>query len=390
MTQSVDFIVVGGGIVGLSAAIALRQRGFNVTVLEASEFTCDVQDPAQRVYAINHASQTFFQDIGVWTHIDASRMAPYQRMHVWDGQSQKAIDFDARMIARDRLGVMLEEAPLKMALIQQAQALEVDCIAHWQTQHIDPQEDAIHIQSADQRWRAQGLIIADGARSRTRDLLGIEMVTWPYHQQAIVAKVRTEKAHDRTAFQVFCPEGPLAFLPMAHPHESAIVWSTSRPHAHTLLGLAEGEFEQQLRCAFQDRLGQTQLLSKRNNFPLHMQHVKRYTGPRWVVMGDAAHTIHPMAGLGLNIGLADVTHWLRYFPQQSRLIPTEHMIRGYQRQRKHALWQMIVFLQALHMLFTHSYLPIRILRGVGLTLCNQLPFVKRLLIEHAIGITGET
>ena len=389
MTQSVDFIVVGGGIVGLSVAIALRQRGLRVAVLESGAFTCDVQDPAQRVYAINHASQRFFQDIDVWAHIDPARMAPYQRMHVWDAQTNKAIDFDARMIARDRLGVMLEEGPLKMVLIQQAQALGVHCVAHWQTQRIDPQQDAIHIQSTEQCWRAEGLIIADGARSPTRDVLGIEMVRWPYHQQAIVAKVRTEKTHDRTAFQVFCPEGPLAFLPMSDPHESSIVWSTSIAHANSLLSEPVVAFEQELMRAFQGRLGKTALLSNRNHFPLHMQHVKRYTGPRWVVMGDAAHTIHPMAGLGLNIGLADVTQWLQCVPKQPRCIPTERMTRAYQRQRKYALWQTILFLQALHRLFTHSFLPIKILRGVGLTLCNQLPLVKRLLIEHAMGRTGE-
>jgi 2-octaprenylphenol hydroxylase len=390
MIQSADFIVAGGGIVGLSAAIALRQRGWRVVVLESGGFTADIQDPAQRVYAINEASQTFFQDIGVWSHLDPARMTPYQRMHVWDGESNKAIDFDARMIARDRLGVMLEEAPLKMALIHHAQAVGVDCIAHWQTHSIDLQDEAIYIQSADHAWCAQGLIVADGARSPTRDLLGVEMVTWPYHQQAIVAKVRTEKTHDRTAFQVFCSEGPLAFLPMANPHESAIVWSTSPSHAQRLLGLSQIEFEQHLMQAFQHRLGETELLSKCNTFPLQMQHVKRYTGPRWVVMGDAAHTIHPMAGLGLNIGLADLTQWLRLFPQQSRYIPTQRMTRGYQRERKHALWQVIMFLQVLHTLFTHSYLPIKVLRGLGLTLCHQLPFVKRLLIEHAMGTNGES
>ena len=385
MSHAQDIIVMGGGVVGLCAAIAMRRRGYEVTVLEALSFDSDPNDPLSRVYAINQASQVLLQDIGVWDNIDLTRIAPYDHMYVWDGTGRAAIDFDARMAARDRLGVMMEESILKHTLIQCARTEGVHLVANWKTLAVEEGDAFITVRSTDQQHCGQVMIVADGARSLTRTLLGVSLVTWPYHQQAIVAKVRTEMPHNRTAYQVFCTQGPLAFLPLSHPHESSIVWSTALSHADELMLLACETFEAQLGAAFEHKLGALTLLSSRRAFPLHMQHVKRYTGPRWVLMGDAAHTIHPLAGLGLNVGLADLAVWLRGMSSVGHVLISGRMMSSYQRQRKHALWQMILFLQVMHVMFTQSYLPITVLRGLGLTLCNRLSEVKRMLIEHATG-----
>lgn len=386
MSYDVDYLVIGGGIVGLCAATALRMRGFSVAVLEASGLSQATPDATQRIYAINHASQALLQNLEVWALIPFSCQVAYQRMCIWDSAQQASIDFDARMIARDRLGVMLEEFPLKSALLQRVKDLDIRCVSDWKTKAIDIQASAIHLYSYDEHWCAQTLIVADGAHSYTRELLGVETITWSYHQQAIVAKVAVEQPHQCTAYQIFSAQGPLAFLPMANSHECGIVWSTSTENAECLLQMSSDEFEQQLMQVFQHRLGQVKLRSPRKMFPLHMQHVKQYTGPRWVIMGDAAHTIHPMAGLGLNIGLEDINQWLNLIPPQSKRMPTGQQLKYYQRQRKHALWQMIAFLQGLHILFGRTDLPSRLLRGVGLMVCDRLSVVKRALIEHAIGV----
>lgn len=384
--DTTDFIVIGGGVVGLSAAIAMRQRGYRVTVLDKNVLISQLDDPASRVYAVNQASQILFEKLGVWPLIDDTRIAVYERMHIWDKLGKTSIDFDARTMACDRLGVMLEESAIKSALLKQAQILDIELVSNWETQAIENQDQAIVVSSTERAYHAQWLIVADGAHSATRDFLGVTMVSWPYKQKAIVAKVRTEQSHHKTAFQIFHTTGPLAFLPLVRPDESSIVWSITTPQADDLMALSDDIFEERLAMAFEHKLGQVTLLSKRRTFPLHMQHVKRYTGERWVLMGDAAHTIHPLAGLGLNIGLADLAIWLQYFPVHTHRFPTERMLSVYQRQRKHAVWQMILFLQAMHVLFRQSDLPILALRGIGLTLCNRLPFVKRLIMTYATGL----
>ena len=389
MNQTYDWIVLGRGIVGLSAAIALNLRGAKVLILDAGNAQTDAAQLGQRVYAMNQASSNFFQSMGLWAYIDQNRMQPYRQMLVWDSQNKQEIEFDSRMLALDKLGLMFEEGCLHSASIQRAQDLDIPCVRDWQTLDIKTLEHAVSLSSATDTYSAQGLIAADGAHSPTRALLGIETISWPYRQRAIVAKVRTDLPHQGRAFQIFRPQGPLAFLPMTNPHESSIVWSTSEDEASALLAATPEDFERQLAAAFQLRLGPTHLESTRQHFSLHMQHVKFYTVGRCVLMGDAAHSIHPMAGLGLNMGIQDLTQWLTLFPKLKPPIHSEKVNLKYQRQRKHTLWQTILVLEALHRLFGQDNLPVNLLRSAGLKIFNQLSWVKRQLIEHAMGLSGE-
>jgi len=307
-------------------------------------------------------------------------------MHVWDTHGGAKIRFDARTLARDRLGVILEETYLKEALLQQARVLEIDLVTQWKTEHVETHDDGVTVSAADQQWSAEYLIVAEGGRSSTRDLLRIPMTTWSYHQHAIVAKVSVEQPHMRTAYQAFCPQGPLAFLPLAEAHCCSIVWSTAVAHAETLMVLSDEAFDHALTSAFEQTLGVTRLLSQRQVFPLQMRHVKQYAGPRWLLMGDAAHTLHPLAGLGLNLGLSDLAVFLQRLRRSQR--PTARDLRAYHRHRQHALWQMILLMQGLHLLFTDTHLPIKMVRGLGLKICDQLPMIKRMLIAQASGVTA--
>ncbi|HVT61930.1 MAG TPA: FAD-dependent oxidoreductase [Legionellaceae bacterium] len=383
MKHSTEFIIMGAGIIGLSAAIALCQRGYQVIVLEKQ--TCVPVENSNRVYALNQSSQTLLEHIGVWQHLDKKRISIYEHMHVWDAFGKAYITFDARMLARDRLGIIIEEALLKNALIQCVRDLKIPLIEHWQTEHIEEKAQGIMITDANQTsWVGSCMVIAEGASSDTRQKLNIPMTSWPYHQHAIVATVHVEKPHARTAYQIFRTEGPLAFLPLVNQQHCSIVWSSESSHIQHLMALSTLEFEKALNTAFEHTLGVTQLLSPRHSFPLRMQHVNQYVGSRWIIMGDAAHTIHPLAGLGLNLGLADLNTFLTCITQFKQ--PGSRALRTYQRQRKHALWQVILFLQSMHLLFTHTHLPIKILRGLGLRLCHRLPFLKRMMIEQATGV----
>ncbi|MDP3562297.1 MAG: FAD-dependent monooxygenase [Legionellaceae bacterium] len=384
MSEGVEVIIIGGGVVGLCAAIAMQQLGFSATLLDSGSLNVDTSPAISRVYAINKSSETLFKQLGVWDLLDKSAMSLYSHMHVWDAKNNAHIDFDARMIGADRLGFMIEESVIKRALLQLATTLNIRLIPGCKINAINQVADDITVMNGAQSWSGKLLIVADGANSAIRDLLNVPITTWPYHQHAIVATVQTEKPHQRTAYQVFHPDGPLAFLPMADPHQSSIVWSTTR--TEQLMLLSDELFEFELTNAFAATLGNIRLLTKRYQFPLHMRHVQRYSGACWLLMGDAAHTIHPLAGLGLNVGLADLTTWLALIKNNKRFMWSKRNLSSYQRHRKHALWQTIAVMEGLHVLFTNPFPPIVTLRGLGLNICNRLSPIKRLLIEYAAGV----
>ena len=254
---------------------------------------------------------------------------------------------------------------------------------HCRVASVQSTPDAICVGDGVNTWQASLLIVADGAASATRQLLSVPITTWPYHQQAIVTTMHTEKPHQKTAYQVFNSDGPLAFLPLADPHQCSIVWSTTKARAQTLVNLPEDEFAQQITEAFAARLGHCQVVGARYQFPLHMRHAKRYSGPRWLLMGDAAHTIHPLAGLGLNVGLADLTAWLAHLGHDKRQAWSNKTLGAYQRQRKYQVWQMIALMEGLKTLFANPLPPVAAFRGLGLRSCNNLQPLKRWFIEQA-------
>jgi len=344
MTQDADIIIAGGGVIGLSAAIGMRQRGFSVAIVDAGSLTTDTSTPDSRVYAINQASQRLLNNLGIWQHLDASRISPYIHMHVWDAANAAHIDFDARMIGTDKLGVIMEESIIKQAALQQAKQLGIEFFPNCKISAVQSNDNGIDLHAESQTWRAKLLIVADGALSTTRQLLGVSLTSYPYHQNAIVATVNTEQPHQHTAWQVFNQDGPLAFLPLIDQHRCSIVWSTDTNHAQRLMTLSDDGFSHELTSAFSEKLGKCQIMGKRHQFPLTMRHAKQYSGSNWLLMGDAAHTIHPLAGLGLNVGLADLMCWLTHLDTQKNHVWSNKTLGAYQRERKHAVWQTIALM----------------------------------------------
>ncbi|MBA2651002.1 MAG: FAD-dependent oxidoreductase [Tatlockia sp.] len=386
MSQQVDVAVIGGGVVGLTAALAMALRGFSVALIDAGSLTDDSAKTDARVYAINQASQDLLTQLGVWQLLDFARLSPYQQMFVWDAASGSHIEFNARTIATERLGTIIEESVLKQALFKAIDLeKQITLFANSEVRELESAAVNIKISSGDHSWQAQLLMIADGGNSPCRQLLKIPMTTWSYHQEAIVALVDTEKAHQQTAYQVFNADGPLAFLPLVAEKLCSIVWSTTPARAKELMTLSDDAFSSELTEAFAAKLGVAKVRGKRFQFPLTMRHAQQYTGSRWLLLGDAAHTIHPLAGLGLNVGLADVAAWLSCVEQGKNQLTAKKVLGAYQRQRKHAVWQIIAMMGGLKTLFSNPLPPVIALRGLGLRLCNRFSPIKRLFIEQAVG-----
>lgn len=383
MTGTFDAIVVGGGVVGLTAALAMSQRGFSIALLDDGPLDCLDNG---RVYAINDASKNLFKQLGVWEMLDKTSLSPYSHMEVWDAKSGASIHFDSRLKALPQLGFILEEIHIKQALLQKiAMMPSITVFSNCHVDHVASNDDNISISSADAHWTGKLLMVADGAHSPTRQRLQVPLTTWSYHQHALVGAVHTEKPHQKTAYQVFHPEGPLAFLPLTDPHHCSIVWTTTPVKAQQLMALSEGDFNTALTEAFAARLGQVTLSTKRHQFPLMMRHAKQYTGKNWLLLGDAAHTIHPLAGLGLNLGLADVATWISCLDLQNKRLIAASALGKYQRQRKHATWQVIVLMEALKTIFGSTFSPFVVLRSLGLRACDSLTPLKRMIIAEAMG-----
>lgn len=387
MSQKFDVLVVGGGIVGLTAAIAMAQRKHSVAIIDAGSLNVDVTATDIRVYAINKASQSLLQQLGVWQYLDSSRVSPYHQMHVWDSSNGAYIDFDSRLVAEQNLGAILEESVIKQALLQKVSSeSNISLFPHSVIDEVVDVEHGIKISCQNSSWEGQLLMVADGANSPTRKKLNIELTSWSYNQNALVATVKTEKPHLSTAYQVFNSDGPLAFLPLIDPHQCSIVWSTNPARAQKLMALGDEEFNSELALAFANHLGKVELLGARHQFPLQMRHVKQYAGTRWMLLGDAAHTIHPLAGLGLNVGLADVASWINVSERYKGAFGINRALGAYQRERKHAVWQIILIMEGFKRLFTNSSIPVSAVRGLGLRLCNEMSPIKRLFIDHAAGL----
>lgn len=385
MHLNFDIVVVGAGISGMSAALAMAQRGHTVALIDKIKIAAS-HSPLGRVYALNDASFKLLRDLGTLELIPKHDYNAYTHMDVWVADSQAKLDFNADQVGCTHLGWMIAHDVLHEALFKQIQSHpNLTCFSNTHLKTIQEEEKSISVKDETRSWTSPLLIIADGANSQLIQYLNLPVTAWSYHQHALITVVETELPHKNTAYQIFLPSGPLAFLPLQNPHQCAIVWSTTKEAA--LSKLTDDAFNKALTHAFQKRLGEVKRLGPCTHFPLQMRHTQQYSGKHWLLLGDAAHTIHPLAGQGLNLGLADLNCWLTQFKTYGfeRL---ERALKAYQRDRKYHVWQMILLLESIYGLTTHPTFPLTWMRDISFKVCNDLSFLKRFLIEQARGITG--
>jgi len=392
MTQhQFDVIVVGAGMVGAALALALGRHDFKVALVDAYapqlEWPQDGYDI--RVSAITRASQQLFESLDAWSVMQAERISPYRDMHVWDAGGDGLIHFDSAEIGEPDLGHIIENRVIIKGLHQRL-AEQKNITAFWprRSTELDLNASQARLTLEDgTELQARLLVGADGARSWVRQQAGISVKGWDYDQVALVTWVKPEKFHQETAWQRFLATGPLAFLPLTEGYCS-IVWSTSPAHAAQLQAMEPDRFAQELQAAFENKLGAIEAVGPRAMFPLRSFETQHYILPRLALVGDAAHTIHPLAGQGVNLGLADMASLVQVLieaQQQQRDIGSEKILRRYERWRRADNRSMLLAMDGFKRLFSTDQSLLRWVRNLGLNLTDRSLPIKRLIMHQALG-----
>ncbi|MGL1956566.1 MAG: FAD-dependent monooxygenase [Colwellia sp.] len=415
--QKFDVLIVGGGMVGLTLALALRQKSkLSIAIVDNLPVTALAEQPEVRVSAINVASQTIFENLAVWPLIESNRLQSYQQMHIWDKAGLGKLDFSISDLNADvnagekttsankELGWIIENKVIRNALWEKAQADEnitfftdnkLASLAIGESEVFASFESAQDALQGSSQSMCQAPIIAklvvgaDGANSWVRKQMDMEMIFRDYDHHAIVATVKCSQGHKNTAWQVFLPTGPLAFLPV-FPQNSdscSIVYSTSPEDSERLINLSPDDFAKELTAASDGKLGVVTLMSERFTYPLTMRLAQDFSKDRVVLVGDAAHTIHPLAGQGVNLGLLDaaaLAQTVIALPAQD--LANQQTLKSFSRWRKSEASDMIVAMEAIKQTFTPQHAGIKLLRGIGLSLLDNFTPAKNILIEQALGL----
>jgi len=398
--DSYQVVIVGGGMVGTALAAALANSDISIALIEPNK----VQEPAQqrvncadfdtRVSAITAQSEALLTQLGIWPRISEQRKSPYQGMTVWDAEGTGEVNFHASELHVPCLGTIVENREVVWALqqvVEQASNIHIirDYVSHIENQ--DEQGFTPVFLASKTALKTQLLIGADGALSRIKQWGEFANCEWDYEHQAIVATIELEHSHQLTAWQRFRPEGPLALLPLAAGNDKtcSIVWSTNDEECQQLLALDDEAFCQQLGLAFEHRLGKVLSVGPRAAFPLRQRHAKNYVVPGIALVGDAAHTIHPLAGQGVNLGFKDVAALSEELLRAKQLnlnLGGLEILQRYQRRRQGDNLLMMSAMEGFKRLFAAEQPMIRLLRNQGMRLFNRASAIKQHVVMQAMGL----
>lgn len=387
--------VIGAGPIGAALALALSRIDEQSSILiidaEANAPVYLPDKPDVRIFALNEGSRALLDQLGVWPEIFAERCQPYQQMHVWDAQGSGSIEFDASDIEADQLGHIVEASLVQSKLLAaierqpNIQILRPDKV----TALVFEQDQALLQLKSGAEIQTELVCAADGAKSSLRSLAKIDASEDIVGQQAIVANIFHEKPNQNCAWQIFHSTGPLAFLPLDDfdgRHLSSIVWSLDSDEADRIKGLSDPDFELALGRALEERFGELSLASERFSFPLVQRHAKTYVRQSFALIGDAAHSIHPLAGLGANIGFQDVQALTKEVSRASMRglsWGNPQILRRYQRERRLDNALVLKSMTGFKQLFGETYPVVSALRNLGLKSIDSMPKIKRRFIKQA-------
>lgn len=393
-----DVVVIGGGVVGSACALALADAGLDVALVEAKPPPRWTDEPRDlRVFAFAHDNAALLQALGAWVDIRDTRAHPYRRMQVWDAGGGDDLVFDADTLGRRELGWIIENSLLADRLWRRLDAAGVAVHCPANLSQLEQTDDAVRVQLDDgQRLSARLLVAADGAASPVREQVGIGVDTHAYHQRGVVAYVRCEQPHRDTAWQRFLPGGPLAVLPCSEAdgaadgsHLASIVWSLPEADAERLLASDDATFNTALTRAFDARLGAMQLVSSRAAFPLRRQLAATQCSGRVLLVGDAAHVVHPLAGQGVNLGLRDVAALrdsVLQARQQRAAFDQPHRLQRWARRRRSENAVAAHAFDGINRVFSNDHPAAVLLRGPALAMAGRLPPLAAALWRRASGL----
>lgn len=389
MKTSHDIIIVGGGMTGLALACMLAAKtSLTIAVLEsqAESPRWSASHYHHRVSAIALSSQRILQSLQAWDDIAQQRVSPFKKILVWDAAKQGEILFDSHEIAEPLLGHIIENNLIQSTLESRVrQYPNIEIIAPIKLEKFI---DGQLISDCGRIFTGKLVVAADGANSWLRKQANINIEKFDYQQNAIVATVHTELPHGEIARQVFLESGPLAFLPLQEKSTSSIVWSLPTDKAKQFMSMEVQDFQHELAKAFDYRLGDVLKVEQRYIFPLSRQRTKQYVKPGIALIGDAAHTVHPLAGQGVNMGLLDAASLADIVLdaiKNNRDFSSYASLRRYERWRKADNLTMHAGVDMIKNLFASEKKSIQTLRSLGLNTTNRMKWIKNCFVRHAVG-----
>lgn len=393
MKEIFDIVIIGGGMVGSAVACSLGGSALKVAVIESSPppvFTLD-QPHDLRVSALSIASKNILETVGAWDGVVSRRFCPFRRMRVWETAGDT--EFCSDDINYPELGYIVENRVIQLALLERLQDfdnIEVICPAIISKFNYVPGKSTEIELDNGRILSAKVVVAADGGQSRIRQAVGLGVTSWDYKQHALVIYIETAYGQQDITWQRFVPSGPQAFLPLTG-HYGSIVWYHSPDEINRLKTLSYSELKDELVAAFPDCLGKVNNVLGTASFPLKRQHAQSYVKPGVVLVGDAAHTINPLAGQGVNIGLLDAAALGEVLIEEVRkgFEPGDlSLLKRYEKLRRNENLKMMTVMDVFYQLFSNEVLPIKVLRNLGLGLAERILPAKNKVMRHAMGLEG--
>ncbi|SET09193.1 FAD-dependent monooxygenase [Thorsellia anophelis] len=396
-----DITIVGAGMIGLSLAIALANEGFNIAIIDKSFLTQDIYSTAEqpdiRVSSLSLGTKDFLAKIHVWEHLEKQRYTPYSKLSTWDAHLP-AVNFDSANLGYQQLGFMVENSILQSTLIslvkQKINITFFEGASVTKISSIDENEvQTIEFDCANSQKKSiySKLIVgADGAQSSIRRLANIGTIGWQYNQSCMLITVKTNSLEKDITWQQFTPSGPKAYLPL-HDNWASLIWYDDKVKIKQLMSLSDEQLTNEIKLAFPARIGEIEVIDKAM-FPLTRMHAKTYWKPRIALVGDAAHTINPLAGQGANLGFKDIEYL-------SNLIVTSHnsgknwysneVLSKYNSKRIKDNLLMQSAMDAIYFSFSNKNRPIKLLRNFLFMAVEHNNLIKNFILKYAIGLKQE-
>ena len=384
--------IVGGGVAGALLALYLGKARVNTCLIDKGKPSLKLANPfIGRTTSLNLSSINSLREAGIWETIEKNSQQ-FEEIYVWDAEGSSSVQFNAAEISRKDLGAIVHNNIILEAIFNELEKIpEVRLIEDESLMDIKHDPHKVEVSThAGLNIMSELLIGADGSLSKVRDLSQIPIRTWSYQQQALVASVVTEKSLNKTAFQIFTDTGPIALLPLAQgSNEASLIWSTDEEYGQKILKLERNLLMQELRLKTEDRFGEIICKEDIDSFPLHQLHAKKFYKGRSILVGDSAHTIHPLAGQGLNLGIADVkelSELLTSANRYGRALYDKEILRSYSKRREPESYKMIALMEAFKRGFGSENIWIKLGRSFAFDFANNTKVLKQRLIKEAAGV----